>query len=61
MYKRQEVEVVVGEIIPDSEIGWFEGVVNKDLGYKLGINRNIQAIIWGNKITENHLIERLYK
>ena len=54
---QQEVEVVVGEIIPDSEIGWFEGVVNKDLGYKLGINRNIQAIIWGNKITENHLIE----
>ncbi len=54
---QQEVEVVVGEIIPDSEIGWFEGVVNKELGYKLGINRNIQAIIWGNKITENHLIE----
>ena len=54
---QQEVEVVVGEIIPDSEIGWFEGVVNKDMGYKLGINRNIQAIIWGNKITENHLIE----
>ena len=54
---QQEVEVVVGEIIPDSEIGWFEGVVNKDLGYKLGINRNIQAFISGNKITENHLIE----
>ncbi len=54
---QQEVEVVVGEIISDSEIGWFEVVVNKDLGYKLGINRNIQAIIWGNKITENHLIE----
>ena len=54
---QEEIEVVVGEIIPDSEIGWFEGVLNKDLGYKLGINRNIQAIIWGNKITENHLIE----
>ncbi len=57
---QEELEVVVGEIIPDSEIGWFEGVVNKDTGYKLGINRNIQAIIWGNKITENHLIE-IYK
>ena len=54
---QEEVEVVVGEIIPDSEIGWFEGVLNKDMGYKLGINRNIQAIIWGDKITENHLIE----
>ena len=57
---QQELEIVVGEIIPDSEIGWFEAVVNKDMGYKLGINRNIQAIIWGNKITENHLIE-IYK
>ncbi len=54
---QEEVEVVVGEIITDTEIGWFEGVLNKDMGYKLGINRNIQAIIWGNKITENHLIE----
>ena len=54
---QEKVEVVVGEIIPDSEIGWFEGVLNKDMGYKLGINRNIQAIIWGDKITENHLIE----
>ena len=54
---QEEVEVVVGEIISDSEIGWFEGVLNKDMGYKLGINRNIQAIIWGDKITENHLIE----
>ena len=54
---QEEVEVVVGEIITDSEIGWFEGVLNKDMGYKLGINRNIQAIIWGDKITENHLIE----
>ena len=57
---QQELEIVVGEIIPDSEIGWFEAVVNKETGYKLGINRNIQAIIWGNKITENHLIE-IYK
>ena len=54
---QEEVEVVVGEIITDTEIGWFEGVLNKDMGYKLGINRNIQAIIWGDKITENHLIE----
>ena len=54
---QEEVEVVVGEIITDTEIGWFEGVINKDMGYKLGINRNIQAIIWGDKITENHLIE----
>ena len=30
------------------------------MGYKLGINRNIQAIIWGDRITENHLIE-IYK
>ena len=57
---QQELEIVVGEIIPDSEIGWFEAVLNKDMGYKLGINRNIQAILWGNKITENHLIE-IYK
>ena len=57
---QEKVEVVVGEIIPDSEVGWFEGVVNKEMGYKLGINRNIQAIIWGDRITENHLIE-IYK
>ena len=54
------ISIEVGEIISDSEMGWFEGVVNKDLGYKLGINRNIQAIIWGTRITENHLIE-IYK
>ena len=57
---QQELKIIVGEIIPDSEIGWFEAVVNKEMGYKLGINRNIQAIFWGNKITENHLIE-IYK
>ena len=53
-------EVEVGEIIPDSEIGWFEAVVSKDVGYELGINRNIQAIIWDSKITENHFVE-LYR
>ncbi len=53
-------EVVVGEIIPDSEIGWFEAVVSKDVGYELGINRNIQAIIWDSKVTENHFVE-IYK
>ena len=53
-------EVEVGEIIPDSEIGWFEALVSKDVGYKLGINRNIQAIIWDFRITENHFIE-LYR
>ena len=50
-------EVEVGEIIPDSEIGWFEALVSKDVGYELGINRNIQAIIWDFRITENHFIE----
>ena len=53
-------EVEVGEIIPDSEIGWFEALVSKDVGYELGINRNIQAIIWDSKITENHFVE-LYR
>jgi len=57
---QEKVEVIVGEIIPDSEVGWFEAVINKEMGYKLGINRNIQAIIWGDRITENHLIE-IYK
>lgn len=51
------IEIVVGDIVPDSELGWFEAVVNKEIGFKLGIYRNIQAIIWDNKITENHLIE----
>ena len=53
-------EVEVGEIIPDSEIGWFEALVSKDVGYELGINRNIQAIIWDSKVTENHFVE-IYK
>ena len=53
----EPVEIVVGDIVPDAELGWFEGVVNKELGFKLGIYRNIQAIIWDEKITENHLIE----
>ena len=47
-------------ILKDSELGWFEGVVNKDIGYKLGIYRNIQAIIWDKEINENHFVE-LYK
>ena len=50
-------EIVVGDIVPDSKLGWFEAVVSKETGFKLGIFRNIQAIIWDNKITENHLIE----
>ena len=53
----EPMEIVVGDIIPDSELGWFEAVVNKKNGFNLGIYRNIQAIIWDNKITENHLIE----
>jgi len=53
----EPMEIVVGDIIPDSELGWFEAVVNKKTGFNLGIYRNIQAIIWDNKITENHLIE----
>tara|TARA_B100000902_G_scaffold184056_2_gene176657 strand:- start:2066 stop:3214 length:1149 start_codon:yes stop_codon:yes gene_type:complete len=53
----EPLEIVVGDIVPDSKLGWFEAVVNKETGFKLGIYRNIQAIIWGNKITENHLIE----
>ena len=53
----EPIEISVGMILKDSELGWFEGVVNKELGYKLGIFRNIQAIIWDSKINENHLIE----
>ena len=53
----EPVEIVVGDIVPDAELGWYEGVINKELGFKLGIYRNIQAIIWDDKITENHLIE----
>ena len=51
------IELKVGMIIKDSELGWFEGVVNKEVGFKLGIFRNIQAIIWDSKISENHFIE----
>ena len=50
----------VGMIVKDSELSWFEGVVNKEVGFELGIYRNIQAIIWDTKMSENHLIE-LYK
>ena len=51
------IPIEVGKIIKDSKIGWFEGVVNKELGFKLGIYRNIQAIIWDSHINENFLIE----
>ena len=51
------VDIEVGMILKDSELGWFEGVVNKEVGFNLGIFRNIQAIIWDTKINENHLVE----
>ena len=51
------ISIEVGKVIKDSKIGWFEGVVNKELGFKLGIYRNIQAIIWDSHINENFLIE----
>ena len=51
------IPIEVGKVIKDSKIGWFEGVVNKELGFKLGIYRNIQAIIWDCHINENFLIE----
>ena len=51
------IPIEVGKVIKDSKIGWFEGVVNKKLGFKLGIYRNIQAIIWDSHINENFLIE----
>ena len=51
------IPIEVGKVIKDSKIGWFEGVVNKELGFKLGIYRNIQAIIWDSRINENFLIE----
>ena len=54
------VEITIGMIIKDSELGWFEGVVNKEVGYQLGIFRNIQAIIWDTEINENYFIE-LYR
>ena len=51
------IPIEVGKVIKDSKLGWFEGVVNKELGFKLGIYRNIQAIIWDSHINENFLIE----
>ena len=51
------IPIEVGKVIKDSKIGWFEGVVNKELGFKLGIYRNIQAIIWDSHINENFFIE----
>ena len=51
------IPIEVGKVINDSKIGWFEGVVNKELGFKLGIYRNIQAIIWDSHVNENFLIE----
>ena len=42
----EKIALEVGKIIKDSTLGWFEIVVNKEVGYKLGIFRNIQAIIW---------------
>ena len=53
----ENIRIEVGKVIKDSKIGWFEGVVNKELGFKLGIYRNIQAIIWDSHINENFLIE----
>ena len=51
------IPIEVGKVIKDSKIGWFEGVVNKELGFRLGIYRNIQAIIWDSHINENFLVE----
>ena len=51
------IPIEVGKVIKDSKIGWFEGVVNKEIGFKLGIYRNIQAIIWDSHVNENFLIE----
>ena len=42
----EKIALEVGKVIKDSTLGWFEIVVNKEVGYKLGIFRNIQAIIW---------------
>jgi hypothetical protein len=53
----EKIALEVGKIIKDSTLGWFEIVVNKEVGYKLGIFRNIQAIIWDSKISENFFIE----
>ena len=54
------ITLEVGKIIEDTKIGWFEGVVNKEVGFRLGIKRNIQAIVWDTQINENFLIE-LYR
>ena len=53
----EKIALEVGKIIQDSTLGWFEIVVNKEVGYKLGIFRNIQAIIWDSKVNENFFIE----
>jgi len=53
----EKIPIEVGKIIKDSTLGWFEVVVNKEVGYKLGVFRNIQAIIWDSKINENFFIE----
>ena len=53
----EKISIEVGKIIKDSTLGWFEIVVNKEIGYKLGIFRNIQAIIWDSKVNENFFIE----
>ena len=53
----ETLSIEVGFIDKDSVLGWFEAIVNKEIGYQIGINRNIQAIIWDNKIDENFLIE----
>ena len=53
----EKITLEVGKIIKDSTLGWFEIVVNKEVGYKLGIFRNIQAIIWDSKVSENFFIE----
>ena len=49
----EKIALEVGKVIQDSTLGWFEIVVNKEVGYKLGIFRNIQAIIWDSKVNEN--------
>ena len=53
----ESLTVEVGFVDSDSALGWFEAIVSKEVGYKIGINRNIQAVIWDNKINENFLIE----
>ena len=53
----EKISIEVGKVIKDSTLGWFEIVVNKEIGYKLGIFRNIQAIIWDRKVSENFFIE----